>query len=195
MLGKSFKVLFDNNGGIMVDNCNKDIAVFAGGCFWCLEAVFSMFDGIIEIVPGYAGGHTKNPSYEEVCRGDTGHAEAVRITFDPSVITYHKLLQIFFSAHNPTTLNRQGDDIGSQYRSAIFYCSSEQQSEALQYIQEVTNKGLYKDPIVTEVVQLESFYEAEKYHHQYFKNHPDQAYCQLAIHPKISKIKKEFNVP
>jgi len=107
MLGKSFKVLFDNNGGIMVDNCNKDIAVFAGGCFWCLEAVFSMFDGIIEIVPGYAGGHTKNPSYEEVCRGDTGHAEAVRITFDPSVITYHKLLQIFFSAHNPTTLNRQ----------------------------------------------------------------------------------------
>ena len=160
----------------MVDNCNKDIAVFAGGCFWCLEAVFSMFDGIIEIVPGYAGGHTKNPSYEEVCRGDTGHAEAVRITFDPSAITYQKLLEIFFSAHNPTTLNRQGDDIGSQYRSAIFYCSSEQQSEALQYIQEMTNKVLYKDPIVTEVVQLESFYEAEKYHHQYFKNHPDQAY-------------------
>ena len=178
----------------MMNNCNKDIAVFAGGCFWCLEAVFSIFDGILEIIPGYAGGHTKNPSYEDVCGGDTGHAETVRITFDPSVITYRELLQIFFSAHNPTELNRRGDNIGNQDRSAIFYSSSEQESQALQYIQEITKNGLYKDPIVTEVFQLESFYEAEKYHHQYFKNHPDKAYCQLAIQPKISKIKKEFKV-
>lgn len=176
----------------MENDKNIEVAVFAGGCFWCIEAVFTMFHGILEILPGYTGGHSQNPCYEDVCEGDTGHAEAVKISFDPSIISYRKLLEIFFTAHNPTTLNQQGADIGTQYRSAIFYNSSEQELIAKNYIKELSDSKAYDSPIVTEVSPLYTFFEAEKYHQEYFKNNPKKAYCQISIAPKVAKIKNKF---
>ncbi len=178
----------------MEPNLRHEVAVFAGGCFWCMEAVFSLFQGIVEIIPGYSGGCSPDPSYEEVCNGDTGHAEAIKITFDPTKISYDQLLEIFFSSHDPTQLNRQGADIGTQYRSAIFFNTPLQQTKAKAYIQKLEESNVFEDPIVTEIEPLEKFYNAEKYHHQYFEKHPDKAYCQISIKPKVEKIHQKYKL-
>lgn len=166
------------------------IAVFAGGCFWCTEAVFQKLRGVKSVLPGYAGGHVGNPTYEQVSSGQTGHAEVIRFEFDPAQITYRDLLEVFFATHDPTTLNRQGNDVGPQYRSAIFYANDEQKAEAEKIITEL--KDLFSQPIVTTIEPLGKFYEAEDYHRNYFLNHPDAAYCQVIINPKISKLKEKF---
>lgn len=167
-------------------------ATLAGGCFWCLEAVFDNLQGVTDVVSGYAGGTTKNPTYQQVCTGMTHHAEVVQIQFDPVVITYKELLEVFFSIHDPTTLNRQGSDVGSQYRSAIFYHTSEQQEIAGQTIRELSEEKIWPDPIVTAVVPLSEFYPAEDYHQEYFAHNPDQGYCQIVIAPKVSKFRHKF---
>jgi len=167
-------------------------AVFGGGCFWCTEATFEMLKGVHSVIPGYAGGSSLNPTYEAVCGGTTGHAEVIKIEFDPGVITYEDLLTVFFSVHDPTTPNRQGNDVGTQYRSIILYTNEEQKQQAEQFIQKLQNKEFTGRLIVTEVRPLEHFYEAENYHHHYFKNNPEKAYCQLVIDPKVTKLKKRF---
>ncbi len=171
---------------------NFEIATLAGGCFWCLEAVFDELKGVESVESGYSGGHVPNPTYAQVCEDNTGHAEAVRVTFDPAVISYHDLLKVFFSIHDPTTLNRQGNDIGTQYRSAIFYHTPEQKAEAEQVIQELTDEKLWDQPIVTEVVPFEQFYEAEDYHQEYFQKNPYQGYCRAIIAPKVAKFRQKF---
>lgn len=168
---------------------NTQVAVFGGGCFWCTEAVFEMLRGVLSVAPGYAGGTTKNPTYEDVCSGETGHAEVIRIEFDPSMISYDDLLTVFFASHDPTTLNRQGNDIGTAYRSIILTTSEEQKEQADAVIKKLNEDG---KRVVTEVAPLETFYEAEAYHHHYFQTHPDQAYCQLVINPKYEKVKEKF---
>jgi peptide-methionine (S)-S-oxide reductase len=165
-------------------------AVFAGGCFWCTEATMQNLKGVSKAVPGYTGGNVPNPSYQRVTTGSTGHAEAVQVTFDPNVISYKDLLNVFFATHDPTTLNRQGNDIGTQYRSAIFYADEQQKKEATEFIEEL-NKDL-RGKIVTEVTALDEFYEAEDYHHDYFKKNPTAGYCQVIISPKMAKMRKEF---
>lgn len=167
----------------------SQVGVFGGGCFWCTEAVFEMLRGVISVAPGYAGGHTKNPTYDEVCSGETGHAEVIRVEFDPLIISYNDLLTIFFASHDPTTLNRQGNDIGTAYRSIILYTSEEQKEKAEAYVKSLNADG---KKVVTEVVPLEKFNEAEAYHHHYFQTHPDQAYCQFVINPKYEKVKAKF---
>jgi peptide-methionine (S)-S-oxide reductase len=176
----------------MGTSSRKEIATLGGGCFWCLEAVYDELNGVKEVVSGYAGGPLPNPSYEAVCSGTTGHAEVVQVTFDPQVISFKEILEVFFVIHDPTTLNRQGADVGTQYRSAIFYHTPEQQATAKQVIQELTAQGLWKSPIVTEVVPLTAFYPAEDYHQQFFQQHPEQLYCQFVISPKIAKFRKAF---
>ncbi len=171
---------------------NLQVATLAGGCFWCLEAVFDELKGVESVESGYTGGHVPNPSYAQVCEDNTGHAEAVRITFDPSVISYHDLLKVFFTIHDPTTLNRQGNDVGTQYRSAIFYNSPEQQAEAEKTIREMTQAHLWDQPIVTQVAPLEDFYVAEDYHQEYYKNNPYQGYCRVIIAPKVAKFRQKF---
>src|SRR5664279_4120374 len=171
---------------------SSETATLAGGCFWCLEAVYDDLKGVTDVVSGYAGGKARNPSYEQVCTGTTGHAEVIQITFDPSVVSFHDLLDVFFTIHDPTTLNRQGADVGTQYRSAIFFHSPEQQASAEQVIADLTASHLWSDPIVTEVVPLETFYPAEAYHQEYFKQHPDQGYCRVVIAPKVAKFRKHF---
>ena len=166
--------------------------VLGGGCFWCTEAVFKMIKGIISITPGYAGGITLHPSYEAVCNGTTGHAEVVRIEYDPSIISFNDILTIFFASHNPTTMNRQGHDVGTQYRSIILYTTAEEGIEAEKFIKELNSSAELGDPIVTEVKPLELFYRAEEYHHDYYAKHPEQAYCQSVINPKLAKIKTKF---
>ncbi|MGB4068048.1 MAG: peptide-methionine (S)-S-oxide reductase MsrA [Nitrospira sp.] len=170
----------------------KEIAILAGGCFWCLEAVFDQVRGVESVESGYIGGSLDHPSYEAVCGGQTGHAEAVRITFDPRVIPYKGLLEIFFVIHDPTTLNRQGNDAGTQYRSAIFYTSSEQQQTAEDLIRSLTTEKLYDAPIVTQVVSVSPWYEAESYHQEYFAQNPLQGYCQFVVGPKVAKFRKQF---
>ncbi len=170
----------------------KEIATLAGGCFWCTEAIFRELKGVEKVEPGYAGGKTPNPSYEQVCTGTTGHAESIQITFDPKVISFHDLLEIFFSTHNPTTLNRQGDDVGTQYRSAIFYHSPHQQETAKQVIREVDAKHIWPAPIVTEVTPFTNFYPAEEYHQDYFERNPRQPYCQFVIAPKVAKFREHW---
>ena len=167
-------------------------ATLAGGCFWCLEAVFLEVEGVHEVVSGYAGGSVPQPTYEQVCTGRTGHAEVVQLTFDPEIISYRKLLEIFFSIHDPTTLNRQGADVGTQYRSAIFYHSVEQQEIAERIIDELNAAGRWEKPIVTEVTALESFYPAEEYHQQYFARNPENRYCRVVIPPKVAKFRQKF---
>ncbi len=167
-------------------------ATLAGGCFWCLEAVYDLLDGVISVTSGYAGGHVPNPSYEQVCTGSTGHAEVVRIEFDPDVIGFEDLLDVFFTIHDPTTLNRQGADAGTQYRSAIFYEDDDQRAAAEAKIAEITELGIWGDPIVTEVTPLETFYPAEAYHDRYFERNPEQAYCTAVVAPKVAKFRKRF---
>lgn len=165
-------------------------AVLGGGCFWCLEAAYQLIDGVTEVVPGYAGGHVKNPNYYQVGEGRTGHAEVVRINFDDSKLSFKDILEIFWTIHDPTTKDRQGNDVGPQYRSIILYEDEVQKNQAESSIKEV--QKLWKDPIVTEIKALERFYEAEPEHHNYFKNHPEQAYCQVIINPKIEKLRTKF---
>jgi peptide-methionine (S)-S-oxide reductase len=169
-----------------------DTATLAGGCFWCLEAVFLELAGVESVTSGYTGGHVTDPSYREVCAGTTGHAEAVRVTFDPSVISYDDILRVFFTIHDPTTLNRQGGDIGTQYRSAIFYHSEEQRRIAEAVMTELADEAVWPDPIVTELVAAPTFYTAEEYHQDYFAKNPAQPYCQAVVAPKVSKLRKIF---
>ena len=164
-----------------------DTATFAGGCFWCTESVFKQVDGVESIVSGYAGGHVDDPSYEAVCREETGHAECVQVTYDPEVVRYEELLAAFFTTHNPTTLNRQGNDVGTQYRSAVFYHDDEQRAAVEAFVEEI--RTAYDDDIVTEVEPLETFYPAEEYHQDYFEKNPNQGYCQLTIPPKLDKLR------
>jgi peptide-methionine (S)-S-oxide reductase len=168
------------------------VATLAGGCFWCLEAVYDRLEGVISVESGYMGGHTPNPTYKTVCDGDTGHAEVVRITYDPAVIPYRALLEVFFSIHDPTTLNRQGNDVGTQYRSAIFYHSPEQKAEAERMIRQLAEQKAFPDPIVTEVVPATEFYMAEGYHQEYFENNPNQPYCQFVVAPKVAKFRQKW---
>ena len=167
-------------------------ATLAGGCFWCLEAVFLELKGVERVESGYAGGHVPDPTYEQVCTGATGHAEAVQVTFDPAVVSYRDLLGIFFTMHDPTTLNRQGADVGTQYRSAIFYHSPAQKADAESAIAEVAASGHWPGRIVTEVAPLDVFYPAEAYHRDYYRRNPRQGYCQFVIAPKVAKLRKEF---
>ena len=171
---------------------SEEVATLAGGCFWCLEAAYNELRGIKRVVSGYAGGSTPNPSYEQVCGGRTGHAEVVQITFDPSVISYRDLLDVFFTIHDPTTLNRQGADVGTQYRSAIFTHNTEQDAIARQAIADQAASGLWRDPIVTTVQPLERFYPAEAYHQDYFARNPTQAYCQIVVAPKVAKVRQKY---
>ncbi len=174
----------------------REIAVFGGGCFWCTEAVVSELRGVVSVVPGYAGGTPppfgKKPTYEEVCGGRTGHAEVIKIEFDPSKISFVQLLTVFFATHDPTTLNRQGNDVGTQYRSVILYSDKNQKRDAETFIKKLTASDPRGKPIVTEVKPLDVFYEAEDYHHNYFKNNQGAAYCQVTIEPKVQKLEKEF---
>jgi peptide-methionine (S)-S-oxide reductase len=170
----------------------EETATLAGGCFWCLEAVYDDLEGVRHVESGYAGGTVPNPSYQQVCTGTTGHAEAVQITFDPSVLSYGDLLDVFFDIHDPTTLNRQGNDIGTQYRSAIFYHSPEQKSVAEAKIRELNGARRWPDPIVTEVVPFTAFYKAEPYHQEYFVHNPFQPYCQAVVGPKVAKFRKHY---
>lgn len=170
----------------------EEKAIFAGGCFWCTEAIYQQIDGVITVNPGYTGGTVPNPSYNDVCTGTTGHAEAIEIVFDPAKVSYLELLKVFFATHDPTQLNRQGADVGTQYRSAIFYQNEDQKAAALKYIDELTNSGKYSKPIVTEVTKASTFYKAENYHQDYFERNPNQGYCQFVIKPKVIKFQKEF---
>ena len=180
----------NDNGNTRPDG--KASATLAGGCFWCLEAVYVELEGVEKVVSGYAGGAIPNPSYEQVCSGRTGHAEIVQVTFDPGVVTYEDILGVFFTIHDPTTLNRQGNDIGTQYRSAIFYHDEEQKAAAEQSIREITDARIWSRPIVTEIVPLTDFYAAEAYHQDYFKNNPYQPYCQVVVAPKVAKFRKQY---
>jgi peptide-methionine (S)-S-oxide reductase len=167
-------------------------AILASGCFWCTEAIFQRLKGVTSVVPGYAASRVDNPSYEQVCTGKTGAAEATQITYDPSIISYSTLLEIFWHVHDPTTLNRQGNDTGPQYRTAIFYYNEEQKRVALASKEELEKAGAYKNPIVTEIVPFTNFYEAEDYHKDYFNNHQSQGYCMLVINPKVQKLLKQY---
>ena len=169
----------------------KEMATLGGGCFWCLEAVYEQLQGVEKVESGYSGGAVKNPSYELVCTGTTGHAEVVQITFDPEVITFKELLGVFFTIHDPTTLNRQGADVGTQYRSVIFYHGDEQRVVAEEVIREIEAAGIWDRPIVTEVTPFEVFYKAEDYHQEYFRRNPGQSYCRVVIAPKVAKFRKE----
>ncbi len=169
----------------------REVATLAGGCFWCLEAVFDNLKGVVDVVSGYSGGKAPNPSYKLVCTGTTGHAEVVQVTFDPDQISYKELLEVFFSIHDPTTRNRQGADVGTQYRSAIFYHSPEQKATAEEVIRELDAAKLWHGPIVTEVAPFKAFYPAEDYHQEYFANNPEQPYCQIVIAPKVAKFRKQ----
>jgi peptide-methionine (S)-S-oxide reductase len=170
----------------------KQVATLAGGCFWCLEAVYDRLEGVLSVESGYMGGHTANPSYKRVCDGDTGHAEVVQVTFDPSVISFRELLEVFFSIHDPTTLNRQGNDVGTQYRSAIFYHSPEQKAESEHMIRQLDQEKAFPDRIVTEVTAAQDFYIAEGYHQEYFANNPGQPYCQFVVAPKVAKFRQKW---
>ena len=172
---------------------NTAKAIFAGGCFWCTEAVFDELRGVHSVVSGYAGGTTKNPSYEQVCSGTTGHAEVIRIEFDPAEISFRDLLTVFFATHDPTTLNRQGNDSGTQYRSAVFYGNEQQKNDAAAFIKELDEAKTFKSPIVTTLEPLTEFYPAEDYHQNFFANNPYQPYCQYSIPPKLNKLHKQFS--
>jgi|SRR5262245_25479189 len=169
-----------------------EVATLGGGCFWCLEAVFEQLQGVLKVESGYAGGITPNPTYHDVCEGDTGHAEVVQVTFDPAVVSYRDVLDVFFTTHDPTTLNRQGNDIGTQYRSVIFYHSPDQRAAAESKIAQLTTERIFDAPIVTEIAPLERFYKAEGYHQGYFLSNPAQPYCQYVVSPKVAKFRKQF---
>ena len=172
---------------------NREIVTLGGGCFWCLEAVYAQVIGVDSVVPGYCGGHVSNPSYSEVCNGDTGHAEVIRVTFNPETINYRQLLRIFFTIHDPTTINRQGNDVGSQYRSIVFFNSARQRDTTIAVIKEFEDESLWDAPIITEIRAEEAFFSAEDVHRNYFSRNPGQAYCQLVVAPKVAKFRKEFS--
>jgi len=169
-----------------------ETAIFGGGCFWCTEATFEMLEGVVSVMPGYAGGSTPNPSYEQVCGGETGHAEVIQVEFDPEKISFTDLLSVFFVVHDPTTRNRQGNDIGTQYRSIILTTNEKQKKEAEEFIRQLSENEFAGKKIVTEVQLLEIFYPAEGYHHHYFQKNPEKAYCQAVINPKVEKLRKHF---
>jgi len=171
---------------------NLETATLAAGCFWCVEAVFDALKGVEDVVSGYSGGRTENPTYQQVCSETTGHAEVVQIRFDPAELSFADLLRVYFTVHDPTTLNRQGNDIGSSYRSAIFYHSDEQKQVAEDIIAEITAEGLYENPIVTEVTAFDKFWPAEDYHQDYFANNPNQPYCAAVVAPKVAKFRQKF---
>jgi peptide-methionine (S)-S-oxide reductase len=176
----------------MTKTNQKELATLGGGCFWCLEAVFQDLKGVEKVESGYTGGAGANPTYRQVCSGNTGHAEVVQVTFNPQVVSFKEILDVFFIIHDPTTLNRQGADAGTQYRSAIFYHTPEQKKIAEQVIQEISKAGIWDAPIVTEIAPLEAFYPAEDYHQEYYKINPDQPYCQMVIAPKVAKFRKQY---
>ncbi len=176
----------------MNDTTNFEVATMGGGCFWCLEAVYDQMRGVSNVVSGYTGGHVPNPTYKAICTGTTGHAEVVQVTFDRSVVNFKEILQVFFTIHDPTTLNRQGNDVGPQYRSAIFYHSEEQKRIAQEVIGEFEAEGVWDNPIVTEVSPLEVFYEAEDYHQEYYENNSYQPYCMFVVAPKVKKFREKF---
>ncbi len=169
-----------------------ETATLGGGCFWCTEAVYLQLNGVVEVKPGYSGGHVKNPTYEEVCTGNTGHAEVIQITYDPEIVDFSEILEVFFLSHDPTTLNRQGNDIGTQYRSAIFYHNEEQKKISEEIIQEFEKENVYPNPIVTEVTPFDKFYIAEDYHINYYARNKNQPYCQFVVAPKLEKFQKIF---
>ncbi len=169
-----------------------EVTTLGGGCFWCLEAVYDELNGVTDVVSGYMGGHVAKPTYHEVCNGTTGHAEVVQLTFDPAVISFADILRVFFTIHDPTTLNRQGADVGTQYRSVIFYHSDEQKATAETVIGEVAEQRLYPHPLVTEVVPATTFYIAEEYHQEYFARNPEAGYCRVVVAPKIAKFRKQY---
>lgn len=175
-----------------LDNQNCAVAVFGGGCFWCTEAVFKMLRGVSSVLPGYAGGVTKNPTYEQVSGGKTGHAEVIWLEYDPAQIHYQDLLTVFFGSHDPTTRNRQGNDVGTQYRSVIFYTTDEQKKVAEDFIADINASNAHGAPVVTELAPLDVFYEAENYHRDYFATHPGNPYCEVIINPKLEKVQKQF---
>lgn len=176
----------------MSDTTTQEIATLAGGCYWCLDAAFSQLRGVTRIEPGFSGGTVANPSYEDVCTGRTGHAEVVRVTFDPRELSYHDLLVVFFTIHDPTTRNRQGPDVGTQYRSAIFYHTPEQRAEAESVIAELEAQHLWRNPVVTELLPALEFYPAPAYHDDYYANNPLTSYCQVVVAPKVAKVRHAF---
>jgi len=182
----------NNDNSSTADNSNSETAILGGGCFWCLEAVYTELRGVERVISGYAGGHVPNPTYEQVCSGRTGHAEVVQVTFEPQTISFREILEVFFTIHDPTTLNRQGADVGTQYRSAIYFQSPEQEQTAREVIAETTASGIWKNPIVTEVAPLDRFYPAEGYHQNYFERNPFQPYCQIVIAPKVAKARAKY---
>ena len=171
---------------------DRALATVGGGCFWCVEAVFEEVDGVESVTSGYAGGHVEDPSYEEVCSGTTGHAEVVQVEYDPDVVSYRDVLEIFFAVHDPTTEDREGPDVGSQYRSAVYYHDDEQREVVEAYVDELESSGAYDDPLVTEIAPLETFYPAEEYHQNYYEKNPDQPYCAIQIPPKLEKVREKF---
>ena len=175
------------------DDINKETIVLGGGCFWCTEAVFKMLKGVIFVEPGYAGGTKEGPIFEEVASGETGYAEVVSVKYDPEIISLNNILTVFFATHDPTTKDKQGGDVGSQYRSIIFYTSEEQKKEAKKFIEKLDLSSKIGKPILTEVRKLDIFYPAEEHHKNYYKKHPEEAYCQLVINPKLEKVKKNFS--
>ncbi len=181
----------NNTSNIM--NTNLEIATFGSGCFWCTEAIFERLNGVEKVVSGYSGGHVKNPSYKEVCNGTTGHAEVCQIHFNPEIISYSELLEVFWHTHDPTTLNGQGNDVGTQYRSVIFYHDYKQKKIAEESKKEIEKSGTFKDPVVTEISPLDNFYEAENYHQDYFINNSNQPYCNIVIAPKVDKFKAKYS--
>jgi peptide-methionine (S)-S-oxide reductase len=176
----------------MVMTPDREVATLGGGCFWCIEAIFSELAGVEKVESGYSGGTAPNPTYEQVCSGRTGHAEVVQVTFQPAVLSYGDLLRVFFTVHDPTTLNRQGADIGTNYRSVIFYHNDEQRSQASEIIREVDKAGIWDGPIVTQLEPFKAFYKAEEYHQEYFKNNPNQSYCRVVIAPKVRKFREHY---
>ncbi len=170
----------------------QQVATLGGGCFWCTEAVFSEIEGVVKVESGYSGGSLTNPTYEQVSTGTTGHAEVIQITFDSSIVSFKEILEIFFATHDPTSMNRQGNDVGTQYRSVVFYHDNKQRATAEKLIEELGNSGAYAAPIVTKVEPFEVFYKAEDYHSNYFKNHPEQPYCKLVITPKMTKLREHY---
>lgn len=175
-----------------MENNNLETATLAAGCFWCVEAIFDDLVGVEDVVSGYSGGFTENPTYQQVCSETTGHAEVVQVRFDPNVLSFRDLLRVYFTVHDPTTLNRQGNDVGTSYRSAIFYHSNEQKQVAEEVIAEITAEGIYDAPIVTELAPFKKFYPAEDYHQEYFANNPNQPYCAAVVAPKVAKFRQKF---
>ena len=175
-----------------IDGAGREVATLGGGCFWCVEAVFDELRGVERVESGYAGGAKPNPTYREVCTGATGHAEVVQVTFDPRAVSFREILEVFFTAHDPTTLNRQGADVGTQYRSAIFYHTPEQRETAEQVIKELEARGLWDAPVVTQVMPFTEFYPAEEYHQDYFRRNPGQPYCRVVVAPKVAKFRQKY---